>query len=201
MLNTYIKNVGSAQTIIGNRCNNHVEELDWKADYDGDKAKVLLRTNTDGHKKKYNLTLDNADLANLLNVDSVNMPIHKRLKSDFSLKKSNFSDEPKVYRIELPSRQSSSLLDDDSLSEIMSSPPDSYLPSPASNDQFIVPVTLNPGPYQKYTFTPKRRNLTLRTHKTHRVFKRPKRYRSRRRSRSSSSRRSSRSISSRRSSR
>lgn len=195
MLNTYIKNIGSSQTIIGNSCKNHMEEIDWDADYDGDKAKILIRTNSDGDKQKYHFTLDNADLANLLKIDSVNMPIHKRLKADF--RKPVFRHEPNLYRIELPTPESSepsisdsSISDSsDSFSELIQSSPNSFLSSPSSNDEFIVPVTLNQGPYKKYTFTPKRRNLTLKTHKTHRIFKRPKKSLRRRYSRRSSSRR------------
>jgi hypothetical protein len=189
MLNTYIKNVGSTQTIIGNRCQNHVEKIDWDAGYDGDRAKILIKTNSDGDKEKYYFTLDNTDLANLFNIDSVNMPIHKRLKSDF--KKPVY--RPNVYRIELPrpprspsymSDSSEPSISDDSasFSELLSASPSSYLASPSTDDEFIAPITINPGPYKKYKLTPKKRNLTLRTHRTYRVFKRPKSYRSSRRS-------------------
>lgn len=198
MLNTYIKNIGSSQTIIGNSCQNHIEEMDWNADYDGDKAKILIRTNSDGDKQKYHFTLDNADLANLLKIDSVNMPIHKRLKSDF--KKQVFRHDPNLYRIELPTSEStessymseSPISDSSSLSELINSSPNSFLSSPSPNDEFIVPVTLNQGPYTKYKFTPKKRNLTLKTHKTHRVFKRPKSSRRRSSRRNSNSHRFSR---------
>jgi len=178
MLNTYIKNVGSTQTIIGNRCQNHMEEIDWSADYDGDQAKIRIRTNSDGNKKRYHFTLDNSDLANLLNIDSVNIPIHKRLKADF--KKPVFRHDPSVYRIELPrepsyiSESSYPSISDESFEELVDSSPNSFLSSPSSNDEFVVPVTMNPSPYKKYTFTPKRRNLTLKTHKTHRIYKKPK---------------------------
>jgi hypothetical protein len=182
MLNTYIKNVGSTQTIIGNRCQNRVEEIDWNADYDGDRAKILIKTNYDGDKEKYHFTLDNTDLANLFNIDSVNMPIHKRLKDDF--KKPVY--KPKIYRIELPAppRQPSyfsepSISDEpESFSEFSTTSPSSFLPSPSTGDEFIAPITINPGPYKKYKFTPKKRNLTLKTHKTYRIYKRPKSYRS-----------------------
>jgi hypothetical protein len=181
MLNTYIKNVGSTQTIIGNRCQNHVEEMDWNADYDGNKAKIRIRTNSDGNKGRYHFTLDNSDLANLLNVDSINMPIHKRLKADF--KKPVFRHDPNIYRIELPpayekkilfSEPSYPSISDDSYEELMDSSPTSFLSSPSPDDEFVVPVTMNPRPYKKYTFTPKRRNLTLKRHKTHRIYKKPK---------------------------
>jgi len=179
MLNTYIKNVGSTQTIIGNRCQNHMEEMDWNADYNGDKAKIRIRINSDGNKGKYHFTLDNSDLANLLNIDSVNMPIHKRLKSDF--KKPIFRHNPNIYRIELPtpelySKEPSYISESSypSISDSSDSFSNSFLSSPSPEDEFIVPVTINPRPYKKYTFTPKRRNLTLKTHKTHRIYKRPR---------------------------
>ena len=181
--NTYIKNVGSTQTIIGNNCSNHVQEIDWNAKYDGDQAKILVKTNSDGRKNMYHYTLDNADLADMLNIDSVNTPIHIRLKKDFKK-----PVKPIKYRIEMPTPKliprmpsylsDSPLLSKDSL-ELLE--PDTFLSSPASNQEFIVPVTLDQAPYQKYTFTPKRRNLTLKTHRTHRVFKRPKSSRRRRR--------------------
>lgn len=200
MLNNYIKNVGSTKTIIGNRCQNHTEKIDWNADYDGDKAKILIKTNSDGHKKKIHLTLDNNDLANLFNVDSVNTPIHSRLKNDF--KKKIFIDNPNLYRIELPTPKlvprtplyfsdtfdpedtfdSEDTFDpsitSESLSELLNTTPDNFLSSPNMNDEFIV---LNQKPYKKYTFTPKKRNLTFKKHKTYRVFKRPKSVRSKRR--------------------
>jgi len=176
--NTFIKNIGSAQTIIGNNCGNHVEEINWNADYDGDKAKILVKTNSNGRENLYHYTLDNGDLANMLNVDSVNIPIHMRLKKDFK-KPVN----PVRYRIEMPNselahRTAPSYLSDSSLlSSVDSMSPlsdSSFLSSPTSNQEFIVPVTLDQAPYERYTFTPKRRNLTLKTHKTHRVFKRAK---------------------------
>jgi hypothetical protein len=185
MLNTYIKNVGSTQTMIGNRCQNHIEEVNWNADYDGNEANILIRTNNDGNKHKYHFNLDNDDLANLLNIDSVNIPIHKRLKADF--KKPVFRHDPNIYRIEIPrsdiyKRDSSSVSEDSQLSELLnSSSPNSFLSSPSPNEEFVVPITINQPKqnenlnfYKKYTFTPRRRNLTLRTHKTHRVYKRPK---------------------------
>jgi len=197
MLNTYIKNVGSTQTLIGNNYGGHVEELDWNADYDGNQAKILVNTNSDGNRKIYHYTLDNADLANILNINSVKKPLEMRLKKDFK-KKQAFRCKPQKYRIELAAPQvvpiapaylsepSLSSNDSSSLIEMLqSSSPDSYLESPDSSEEFIVPIKLDDTPYDRYTFTPKRRNLTLKTHRTHRVFKRPKTSSSRRRKGSS----------------
>ena len=46
-----------------------------------------------------NLKLDNDDLANILNINSVKMPIHKRLKKDF--KKARFHKDPSMYNVYL----------------------------------------------------------------------------------------------------
>ena len=200
MLNTYIKNVGSTQTLIGNNYGAHVEELDWNADYDGNQAKILLNTNSDGHRKIYHYTLDNADLANMLNINSVKQPLEMRLKTDFKKKKA-FRCKPQKYRIELAappivqrapaylSEPSLSSSDSISLMEMLqSSSPNSYIDSPASNEEFIVPIKLDQT--TPYTFTPNRRNLRLKTHRTHRVFKRPKTTSSIRRRKVTSHRRS-----------
>jgi len=199
MLNTYIKNCGSTPALMANNCNAHVEEYAINTNYDGNRAKVLINLNLDGNRKMYHYTLDNADLANMLNINSIQMPLDRRLKNDFKKR-----HQPKQYRIELPTpqlvpreplylSQPSSFSSDDtsSLMELLqSSSPDSYLSSPDSNEEFIVPITLDHTPHDRYTFTPKKRNLTLKTHRTHRVFKRPKsRTSSSRRRRSKSSRR------------
>lgn len=83
MLNTYIKNRGITQTIIKDNGNNHINQVNWDADYDGNIANVSLDSNTNGNKEHYVLKLNNDDLANMLNMSSVNTPIHKRLEMDF----------------------------------------------------------------------------------------------------------------------
>jgi len=187
MLNTYIKNTGLTKTIVGNNHKKQFEEVKWNAKYDGNKAKIQLKTNLNGKKKGYHYTLNNTDLANLLNMDTINIPIHKRLQNDFN--DSRFRSQPKIYRIELPERQSfiqndtysqddtSSLMDFlSSSSSAPSSHDNNFLSSPSTDEEFIIPIRLEQttSPYERYTFTPKRRNLTLKTHRTHRVFKRPK---------------------------
>ena len=77
MLNTYIKNKGHTKTIIHNNNKNRVNELDWDAEYDGNNANILLTTTNNGKKKKIGIQLDNNDLANLLNISSINMPLNR----------------------------------------------------------------------------------------------------------------------------
>ena len=258
MLN--IKNVGSTKTYFKNNSGKHFNKVNWNADYDGNQAHIHMKTNEDGVKRQIYYNLDNRDLANLLNVDSVNVPVHERLKRDFKNKKKPcLRRYGSVYRIELPNTDTytdtytdtdtdtnfSSIFpdedeDDSTVWSTVSSSPYSitrgdvslgempmpismstprhtprhtpmddissltyspspidvsnirdtmellsnpqrgsrvFLSSPLSGEEFIVPVSINRSPhkrYKKYTFTPKKRNLTLKSHRTYRVFKHPK---------------------------
>jgi Fe2+ transport system protein B len=89
MQQTYIKNKGIAKTMIHTNDKNLVSELNWDADYDGDKANISIDVNENNGKrvKHYDIELDNDNLAELLNIPSINSPLEKRLLQDF--KKSN----------------------------------------------------------------------------------------------------------------
>jgi len=62
--------------------NKHYE-FNLNAEYDGNIADIHMKENINGRNKTYNMILDNNDLENILNIKSVNMPIHKRLENDF----------------------------------------------------------------------------------------------------------------------
>lgn len=197
MLDTYLKNRGSTKTIIHSNNLNKVNEINWDADYDGNVANISLDLQNNGNHKHYDINLDNNDLANILNIPSVNIPIHRRLKSDFQKKIKN----PIIYQIEFgspplqqqlfnptsyvgPISSSSSNVNMSSsvedLLESINQP--THISSPLSNEEFIIPLTINKG----LNKTPRKR------HKTHRVYKKIKtnsRKSSRRSSRKSSSRR------------
>ena len=79
MLDTYVRNRGTTKTIIHNNRHNDVSEINWDADYDGDFANISLDLNQNGKTNHYDVKLDNEDLANILNIPSVNLPIHNRL--------------------------------------------------------------------------------------------------------------------------
>jgi hypothetical protein len=182
MLNKYIKNSGLTKTIISNNSRNHIEEIKWDTDYDGNRANFFLKTNNDGRKNKYHYTLNNADLAELLNVDSVNVPIYKRLKQDFNFRKPIIQIKPKIYRIELPEMSEMSETPESFLTDTDTDTDTSnFLSSPLSNEEFIIPITLEQmsRPYERYTFTPRKRNLTLKRYKKKRIIKRPKSYKKR----------------------
>ena len=188
MLNTYIKNRGYTKTIIHDHNKNKVNELKWDADYDGDNANLMLTSTTDGKKKIIGIQLDNNDLANLLNISSVDMPLHRRLHQDF------IKEEPipKLVKIELPDIDTDTDTDTDITDTYMKTPeflpiqpyprssstsiedlisPTNFLSSPAPNDKLIIPVTINERPSHNYTLTHRRRHIRPKTHKTYRVYK------------------------------
>ena len=129
MLNTYIKNKGTTQTLFHNNNNNNFNEINWDADYDGNQANIVLTTNSDGTQQQYDIQLDNEDLANILNIPSINMPIDKRLKMDFGQEQPSFSNN---YQTEL-NEDSSNLIN-------------SYLSSPLPDEELIVPIRIDENP-------------------------------------------------------
>lgn len=200
MLDTYIKNRGSTKTIIHNNNNNknNVNEINWDADYDGNVANISLDLTNNGKSGHYDIKLNNNDLAKMLNIDSINLPIDKRLKRDFKKKQINL--EPTVYHVYLDDLQSSSLLPipttlnpnlmnynptvsldsgvlldtdaNNSLEKLLQlSSPDSHISSPLPDEELLVPLTIDDDSMQSYVLTPGKRHRRPRTHKTHRVYK------------------------------
>jgi hypothetical protein len=182
MLNTYIKNRGSTQTIIHHNNQNKFNETNWDADYDGNIANISVTSNTDGNKKHFNATLDNQDLATLLNIPSVGVPIDKRLQMDFNDR--NFRNDPDIFKIELPDvktpelmplkpqyQPESSINDFPSVEDLIEpSRHSSYLSSPLPNEELIVPISIN----EKATSSSSRRHKHKKTHKTYRAYKKNK---------------------------
>jgi len=186
MLSTYIKNRGTSKTIFHNNNHNHVKQLNWDSDYDGNVANISVDLNKDGKHQHYDLSLDNQDLANILNVPSINLSLENRLKNDFF--KSSFTHDPSVYQIESPythnqlltplyqesyqNKDITSILPQEINKSV--NPMYTHISSPLPNEELIVPLTINDNKIGKYTFTPKRRHKKTKTHKTHRVYKKIK---------------------------
>jgi len=192
MLNNYIKNQGITKTIIHSNNHNHINQTKWDAVYDGDIANISINSNTDGHHKHLNISLDNEDLANLLNIQTVDMPIDKRLKIDFR----EPCYEPENYYVELPTPKLEPIRPDVNIIEKLNQP---HISSPVTGEELIIPLTIDRKTADKYTFTPKRKHRRLKTHITHKVYKKPKTktssiHKKSKRSRSSYSKRKSSSI-------
>ena len=150
MLNTYIKNRGTTKTIIHNNNHNKVHSINWDADYDGDVAHISLDTNVNGRNNHLDISLDNEDLAKILNMQSVDIPIDKRLQMDFQNEPTYIN--PGSIEDLLPTRIS----------------------SPLPNEELIIPLKLDNKAHNKYTLTPRKRHKRRKTHTTHKVYKKPK---------------------------
>ena len=198
MLNTYIKNQGLSQTVIynNNKKQNEFNEVNWDANYDGNRANINVTSNSNGHKKRYNVSLDNNDLANMLSLPSVDMPIDRRLAMDFN--NPAFENDTSILKIELPEIED--LIDDMNSSaslgpkvaslgpkvaslgpkvaslgpKVKTSKPKSYLSSPLTNEEFIVPITIDNKTLDNYTLTPGKRHKHKKHHKTYKVYKKVK---------------------------
>jgi hypothetical protein len=173
MLNTYIKHKGLTQTIVHNNNRDQFNEINWDADYDGNTAKISVTSNTDGNKQYYNVSLDNQDLASILNIPNINIPLDKRLQMDFE--NPSFRQNQDVYKLELPNFQS----------PIPSHKSSRYLSSPLSNEELIIPITIDGKTINDYTLTPKKHHKRKKHHKTYKVIKKHKSH-SKSRSRSNS---------------
>jgi hypothetical protein len=182
MLNTYIKNQGITQTIVHDKNRNHFNEVNWDADYDGNTANISVKSNVDGKRDKFDISLDNEDLANILNIPSVNMPIHKRLKIDFQ---EPFNKREQQYLLELPPSPrilSPRILTPRILTpefeprkpEILEEIINSGITSPATGEEFIVPLTIDKKTIDDYILTPRKRHRRRKTHITHKIYKKPK---------------------------
>ena len=150
MLNTYIKNQGTTKTIIHDNNRNLVNEINWDADYDGNIANISVNTDTDGKRNHFDVSLDNQDLANILNIESIDMPIDKRLKMDFK------EQHYQPYFVELPRKEKY-------LEEFV----DRRISSPLNSEELIIPLTID-------IKNKSHKHRRSKSHITHKVYKKPK---------------------------
>lgn len=172
MLNTYIKNRGISKLLVHNNNQNQVNEINWDADYDGNTANISVDLNNNGRSNHYDIELDNNDLENILNMQSINMPLDKRLKSDFKKK------QYKPYYAELIQNEPSLSSDVESfyqsspIKELIKSPTiNTHISSPLSNEEILVPLSLSNNNTFPFTLTKKKRHYKPRTHKTYKAYR------------------------------
>jgi len=101
---TYIKTTGSAKAYIQRGMHRNANEVSWDVDYNGDNADIDLDIDYNGERTNYKAVLSNEDLANLLNIPSVNEPLENRLQNDFLVDRRVYKLEPVSYQQE-PIRQ------------------------------------------------------------------------------------------------
>ena len=171
MLNTYIKNQGTTQTIIRDNNHNHFNQINWDANYDGNIANISFNSNTDGKHNKFNVSLDNEDLANILNIRSVNTPIDKRLKMDFY--EPSYRQEP--YLIELPTPELPTPELQPRKPKTIQELIDRRISSPLPDEELILPLSVSDKSIKNlYTLTPRKKHRRRKTHITYKVNKKPK---------------------------
>jgi len=199
MLNTYIKNRGITQTLVNNNNQKQFNQINWDADYDGQNANISFTSDTDGNKNHFDITLDNEDLANMLNIPSVSTPIDKRLQMDFD---DSFRRQPQILQIEIPQLKTPTVqprlpsymvesksplvqtksplveepeTDEQTIDELLQSiKSNSYLSSPLPDEELIAPISIDDKTINNFTLTPHRRHKRPKTHKTYKVYKKPK---------------------------
>lgn len=98
--------------------------INWNADYNGNIANVNINTNSRGKKNNYNVKLSNEDLSYILNLQTSNIPIDKRLQQDYLETSNKLEYMPLHYN---------------------------YISSPKYNEEFIVPNTVGTKNKKKST--------------------------------------------------
>lgn len=84
-MNMNIQNRGITQTIVQDPYTqgNHINEIAWNADYDGNEAHIRVAMNDNGRKTKVKANLNNQDLAKLFQIPSISTPLEERLQLDY----------------------------------------------------------------------------------------------------------------------
>lgn len=82
-MSTIFKNYGFTQTLLQDKNNKINNVVQWKGDYDGKVANIDIDINDNGRNEFVSMKLDNNDLKNLLNIQSVDDTLENRLVKDF----------------------------------------------------------------------------------------------------------------------
>ena len=101
---TYIKTMGTAKAYIQRGMQRDAKEVNWDVDYNGDNADIDLDIGSNGEMTHYKAVLSNEDLANILNIPSVNQPLENRLQNDFLVDRRVYKLEPVSYQKPMPIR-------------------------------------------------------------------------------------------------
>jgi hypothetical protein len=182
MLDTFIKNRGETKTILHNNNHNDVSKINWDAEYDGDIANVSLDFNTNGKKGHYDIQLNNNDLAEILNIPTVNSPIDKRLLYDF--KRNQDRKNMRRYVIEIDNMKEMStpeiLKPKQEVIEMPKitkqntpTPFYTHFSSPLPNEELLIPLTIKKSK-KSNSLTISKKNKRNKKHNTYKVYRRTK---------------------------
>ena len=192
MLFTNIKNKGTTQTINDKNNKNYYNEVNWDADYDGEKANISLDIDENGKKGHMEMKMNNDELAELLNIPSENSMLDKRLHRDFLSKRSRRDHNmieieiPKQYHDTIPKsilyrhpRAKDSLINEKnnkrvhfqnekplSLENEMAENIYTHISSPAPKEEILFPLSVNESKTRKYRY-----HRRPKTHVTYKVYR------------------------------
>ena len=107
-MTNYFKTKGYTSTIVQHDSHKDVNSVEWNADYDGHKANVDLKLGKNGKRKHINMELNNQDLLELLNAQSVRKPLDMRLRDDFSTFRKSAQNQLKTRKRRRGSRRGGS---------------------------------------------------------------------------------------------
>lgn len=163
MLDTFIKSKGMAKTIIHNNNKNYYDEVNWDADYDGQKANISLDINENGIKEHVKMEMDNDELTELLNIPSENKMLDKRLYNDF------LSNRPKMnYKLlEIP-KDSSKKKKKVHFNNLMDDKIYTHISSPVPQEEILIPLTI----YNNKTHKQHRHHRKPKAHSTYKIYRR-----------------------------
>jgi hypothetical protein len=92
--NTWIENAGFTETLYKENGKKRHNTAKWDLKYDGDQAHIDFGLNNNGKKEQVHMHLTNDDIMKLLEMNSVPIPLEKRLTNDFL--KTNSRQQPSV---------------------------------------------------------------------------------------------------------
>jgi len=196
MLDTFIKNKGTTKTIIHNNNKNYYNEVNWDADYDGEKANISLDIVENGKKGHVEMKMNNDELAELLNIPSENSMLDKRLYRDFLSKRS--MRDHNMIEIELPKQYDHDIIPKSilyrhpkakdsltheknnkrvhfqndkpiSLENEMAENIYTHISSPAPQEEILIPLVINEPKTRKH-----RHHRRPKTHVTYKVYRKNK---------------------------
>jgi len=82
-MSSYIQNYGFTKTLFQDNQDILQNEIKWQGDYDGKIANIDVDINDNGNREFVSMQLDNNDLRHLFGIQSVEIPLEKRLMNDF----------------------------------------------------------------------------------------------------------------------
>jgi len=80
---TWMENTGFTKTLYEENGKKRQNAANWTMKFDSDEAHIDYELNNNGKKERVHMNLTNDDIMKLLEINSVPIPLEKRLKNDF----------------------------------------------------------------------------------------------------------------------